>query len=60
MEYYIPPSEKVGGHVPRDPHQIAHMPVCICSTIGKRILPCSRQEIKCASNVQELLRDREI
>jgi len=25
MVYYIPPSEKVGGHVPRVPHQIAPM-----------------------------------
>jgi len=25
MAYYIPPSEKVGGHVPRVPHQIAPM-----------------------------------
>jgi len=25
MAYYIPPPEKVGGHVPRVPHQIAPM-----------------------------------
>jgi len=25
MAYYVPPSEKVGGHVPRVPHQIAPM-----------------------------------
>jgi len=25
MAYYVPPSEKVGGHVPRVPHQIALM-----------------------------------
>jgi len=25
MTYYVPPSEKVGGHVPRVPHQIAPM-----------------------------------
>jgi len=25
MAYYVPPSEKVGGHVPRVPHQIVHM-----------------------------------
>ena len=27
MAYYVPPSKKVGGHVPRVPHQIAPMPV---------------------------------
>jgi len=26
MAYYVPPPEKVGGHVPRVPHQIAPMP----------------------------------
>jgi len=26
------PSEKVGGHVPRVPHQIAPMPSCNCSS----------------------------
>jgi len=25
MAYYVPPSKKVGGHVPRVPHQIAPM-----------------------------------
>jgi len=25
MAYYVPPSEKVGGHVRRVPHQIAPM-----------------------------------
>jgi len=25
MAYYVPPSEKLGGHVPRVPHQIAPM-----------------------------------
>ena len=25
MAYYVPPSEKVGGQVPRVPHQIAPM-----------------------------------
>ena len=25
IAYYVPPSEKVGGHVPRVPHQIAPM-----------------------------------
>jgi len=25
MAYYIPPPEKVGGHVPRVPHHIAPM-----------------------------------
>ena len=25
MTYYVPPSEKVEGHVPRVPHQIAPM-----------------------------------
>jgi len=27
MAYYVPPSEKVGGHVPHVPHQIAPMPM---------------------------------
>jgi len=27
MAYYVPPFEKVGGHVPRVPHQIAPMAV---------------------------------
>jgi len=27
MAYYIPPPEKLGGHVPRVPHQIA--PMCV-------------------------------
>jgi len=27
MAYYVPPSEKVGGHVPRVPRQIAPMAV---------------------------------
>jgi len=27
MTYYIPPCEKVGGHVPRVPHQSA--PMCV-------------------------------
>ena len=26
MTYYVLPSKKVGGHVPRVPHQIAPMP----------------------------------
>jgi len=25
MRYYIPPPKKVGGHVPRVPHEIAAM-----------------------------------
>jgi len=25
MAYYVPPSKKVGGHIPRVPHQIAPM-----------------------------------
>jgi len=28
MAYYVPPSEKVVGHVPRVPHQIAPMSGC--------------------------------
>jgi len=33
MAYYVPPSEKVGVHVPRVPHQIAPMVVTELTTI---------------------------
>jgi len=44
MAYYIPPSEKAGGHVPRVPHQIAPMAIsnyCLAALPANRVARCS-------------------
>ena len=48
MAYYVPPSTKVGGHVPRVPHQIAPMPTISIKSLTRVHLSTSRT-LECLS-----------